>query len=194
MAVDKDKLEEDASIARFYKIDSKDGFVMEKVKDTYKDVDDYISTYEPLLLEEAKAQIIQDKFLTPANDMDDKKSVSQNDLLLLSKQKYEKETLSPTIYAFVLVESRQPSGFRIRIMYLSGEVTNSNPYAVKPRLRLLNMKSLVTSSSERDRFFYTCKVPNKDFDSFFSDENMKSFAVKEESSSTEAVRNDDVDN
>lgn len=34
----------------------------------------------------------------------------------------------------------------------------------------------------------------KDFDSFFSDENMKSFAVKEESSSTEAVRNDDVDN
>ncbi|CAB4276452.1 unnamed protein product [Prunus armeniaca] len=116
MAVDKDKLEEDASIARFYKI---------------------------VLI------------LTPANDMDGKKSVSQNDLLLLS---------------------------------------NSNTYAVKPRLRLLNMKSLVTSSSERDRFFYTCKVPNKDFDSFFSDENMKSFAVKEESSSTEAVRNDDVDN
>ncbi|KAH0985380.1 hypothetical protein GBA52_012557 [Prunus armeniaca] len=91
MAVDKDKLEEDASIARFYKIDSKDGFVMEKVKDTYKDVDDYISK--------------------------------------------------------------------------------------KPKLRLFKIN-----------------VPNKDFDSFFSDENMKSFAVEEESSSTEAVRNDDVDN
>lgn len=34
---------------------------MGKVKDTYKDVDDYISTYEPLLFEEVKAQIIQSK-------------------------------------------------------------------------------------------------------------------------------------
>lgn len=29
------------------------------MKSTYKDVDDYISTFEPLLLEEVKAQIIQ---------------------------------------------------------------------------------------------------------------------------------------
>lgn len=29
------------------------------MKSTYKDVDDYISTFEPLLLEEIKAQIIQ---------------------------------------------------------------------------------------------------------------------------------------
>ncbi|CAL8147927.1 unnamed protein product [Prunus armeniaca] len=140
MAVDKDKLEEDASIARFYKIDSKDGFVMEKVKDTYKDVDDYISKKPKLRLFKINE--------TP------RKGVLWSALKL--------------------------------ICFIS--------LSIKPRLRLLNMKSLVTSSSERDRFFYTCKVPNKDFDSFFSDENMKSFAVKEESSSTEAVRNDDVDN
>jgi senataxin len=30
-----------------------------EVKDTYKDVDDYISTFEPLLFEEVKAQITQ---------------------------------------------------------------------------------------------------------------------------------------
>lgn len=30
-----------------------------KVKDKYKDVDDYISTYEPLIFEEAKSQIIR---------------------------------------------------------------------------------------------------------------------------------------
>lgn len=32
---------------------------LKEVKSTYKDVDDYISTFEPLLLEEIKAQIIQ---------------------------------------------------------------------------------------------------------------------------------------
>jgi senataxin len=32
-----------------------------KVKKQYKDVDDYINTYEPLIFEEAKAQIIRGK-------------------------------------------------------------------------------------------------------------------------------------
>lgn len=32
---------------------------LKEVKASYKDVDDYISTFEPLLLEEVKAQIIQ---------------------------------------------------------------------------------------------------------------------------------------
>ena len=31
------------------------------MKDTYKDVDDYLATFEPLLFEEVKAQIVQDK-------------------------------------------------------------------------------------------------------------------------------------
>jgi len=32
-----------------------------KVKNRYKDVDDYIETYEPLIFEEAKSQIIKQK-------------------------------------------------------------------------------------------------------------------------------------
>lgn len=40
-----------------------EGLGIAKVKDTYKDVDDYISTYEPLLFEEVKAQILQEKDL-----------------------------------------------------------------------------------------------------------------------------------
>lgn len=32
---------------------------LSEVKDTYKDVDDYISTFEPLLFEEVKAQVTQ---------------------------------------------------------------------------------------------------------------------------------------
>lgn len=32
-----------------------------KVKTKYKDVDDYIATYEPLIFEEAKSQIIKQK-------------------------------------------------------------------------------------------------------------------------------------
>ena len=32
-----------------------------KVKNRYTDVDDYIATYEPLIFEEAKSQIIKEK-------------------------------------------------------------------------------------------------------------------------------------
>ena len=34
---------------------------LKQVKDTYKDVDDYLATFEPLLFEEVKAQIVQGK-------------------------------------------------------------------------------------------------------------------------------------
>ncbi|KAM0972355.1 hypothetical protein ACFX1X_020392 [Malus domestica] len=140
MAVDKDKLQEDAAIARFYRIilswdyfrlrkeanklkdkqqKSKGGEIdyeglgIARVKDTYKDVDDYISTYEPLLFEEVKAQILQEKDMDELEDprenlvveytdvdgyhlatltrdqgdMEESGSITQNDLLLLSGQK-----------------------------------------------------------------------------------------------------------
>lgn len=32
---------------------------LRKVKDTYTDIDDYLATFEPLLFEEVKAQIVQ---------------------------------------------------------------------------------------------------------------------------------------
>ena len=34
---------------------------LREVKNTYKDVDDYLATFEPLLFEEVKAQIVQGK-------------------------------------------------------------------------------------------------------------------------------------
>ncbi|XP_008218818.1 PREDICTED: probable helicase MAGATAMA 3 isoform X2 [Prunus mume] len=209
MAVDKDKLQEAAPIARFHKIvlgwdyygllteltknekknkkknkgEIDDGLGMGKVKDTYKDVDDYISTYEPLLFEEVKAQIIQSKdenqLLNPKrnlvvactevdgfhlatltyekSDMDDKEAISQNDLLLLLKPNHQDKEELPTVYAFALVESRQASSFRIR-MYLAGEAKNLKTDAVETCPRLLNLKSLVTSSIEGERFFVTRKI------------------------------------
>ncbi|XP_073133185.1 probable helicase MAGATAMA 3 [Henckelia pumila] len=82
MAVEKNKLEEEACVLRFYKIvlswdylrilkeskkwshDKKiigEGGVagLKKVKDTYTDVDDYFNTFDPLIFEEVKAQISQ---------------------------------------------------------------------------------------------------------------------------------------
>lgn len=72
MALDKEKLQEESVIRRFYKIILSWNYVtllkhkgsapkLVKVKDKYKDVDDYISTYEPLIFEEAKSQITQGK-------------------------------------------------------------------------------------------------------------------------------------
>jgi senataxin len=79
MAVDKEKLQDESPMLRFcriilgwdyfrvlkesYKNKGKDGdgasssFGLMDVKDTYNDLDDYISTFEPLLFEEVKAQI-----------------------------------------------------------------------------------------------------------------------------------------
>jgi senataxin len=80
MAIDNGKLQEEeaSSVTRFYNIilgwdykqltkenerknrkDSKEK--LNVVKNTYKDVDDYFETFEPLLFEEVKAQILQNK-------------------------------------------------------------------------------------------------------------------------------------
>ena len=40
--------------------DDEDTSSLPKVKPRYKDVDEYISTYEPLIFEEAKSQIIKE--------------------------------------------------------------------------------------------------------------------------------------
>ncbi|XP_059591311.1 probable helicase MAGATAMA 3 isoform X4 [Vitis vinifera] len=128
--VDKKSLEEEACILRFCKIvlgwdyvqllkESKknsrnigDGSApgLRKVKDTYTDIDDYLATFEPLLFEEVKAQIVQgrdeeevsewkfaivrecsetDGFSIPVvgYKAEEGESISQNDLLLLSKTK-----------------------------------------------------------------------------------------------------------
>lgn len=202
MAVDRDKLQEESPMLRFYRIilgwdyfrllkesyknkgNSGDGtsLGLSEVKDTYKDVDDYISTFEPLLFEEVKAQVTQkreeedvtewksrvvvecnevDGFHLPAVTYaadDTEEAISQNDLLLLSKENFQEGTRLPTTYAFALVENCQNDRFRLR-MYLSGEVEHSNRDVVQPCQRLLSMRALITSpTSEVDKLFYSLKI------------------------------------
>ncbi|KAI5661475.1 hypothetical protein M9H77_20798 [Catharanthus roseus] len=193
MAVDKNKLEEEACVHRFYKIvlswdylrllkqstknskDTGDKSGLKAVKDTYKDVNDYLATFEPLLFEEVKAQIIQGKneeeatewvqgmtaecsevngFYLPMVICVNAESISQNDLLLLSNKKFGEGRELPTAYAFGLVEHRQHDKIRLR-MNLSGEVKGFNTDEVQSCPRLLNMHPLIT---EVQRYFFIMKI------------------------------------
>lgn len=202
MAVDKDKVQEEASIIRFCKIilgwdyfrllnesskNSKgkvDGasLGLRKVKDTYKNVEDYMKTFEPLLFEEVKAQIVQqqkdegevaewkmrlvmecseaDGFHFPAvtYEADEDESIFQNDLLLLSKEEFKEGSKTlPTTYAFALVEHRQKNLLRLR-MYLKEEVLHINKDA-KSSQRLSDMRALITSSATAiDKRLFSIKI------------------------------------
>ncbi|KAK1374132.1 tRNA-splicing endonuclease positive effector (SEN1) [Heracleum sosnowskyi] len=194
MAVGKNKVEEEACSLRFYRrvlgwdylrllqeSDQRNNhnnvrdLGLKKVKHTYKDVDEYISTYEPLLFEEVKAQIVQLKdqeedeewktgMIVECKEVDgfhllvvfgeNWDSIQQNDLLLLSSNKLhnsESEDL-PTIYAFGLVEYTIPGKFGIKIglrMQLGGEIKGGlNVDEIKSCPRLLRMRPLVKESPE----------------------------------------------
>ncbi|XP_010670996.2 probable helicase MAGATAMA 3 isoform X1 [Beta vulgaris subsp. vulgaris] len=199
MAIEKNKVEEEACMIRFYKIvlswdyfrilqhskkssrDIKKGSDsgLKEVKDTFKDIDDYLSTFEPLLFEEVKAQISQAKneeegtsvheqkmclvkecsdsegfyFPVVLYRADEGESISQNELLLLSKEKFEKDKF-PSTYAFALVEHRQYDSLRLR-MFLQGEVKGIDIHHTEPCVRLVNMRSRL---SEEKTFFYISKV------------------------------------
>ncbi|KNA06822.1 hypothetical protein SOVF_177480 isoform B [Spinacia oleracea] len=188
MAIEKIKVEEEACMIRFYKIvlswdyfllvdqyqeqESRKEIVkgLKAVKDTFKDVDDYLSIFEPLLFEEVKAQIGRGEegtselkqtmsivkecsdsegFYFPAvlfNREDERESFYQNDLLLLSKEK----TKRPETYAFALVEHRQNDSLRLR-MLLQGENKGTDTHSV----RLVNMRSCVCTDKA---FLYISKV------------------------------------
>ncbi|KAK6119170.1 hypothetical protein DH2020_047102 [Rehmannia glutinosa] len=204
MAVDKNKLEEEACVLRFYKIvlswdylrvlkesnkrnyDKKtgDGSAegLKEVKNTYKDVDEYLDTFEPLLFEEVKAQIAQRKddeeetewqramvvecseangfhlpIMVVYSDSPDAKLVSQNDLLLLSTKKFGEGKQLPATYAFALVEHRGgPNQDQLRLrLHLSGEVKRYNTDDIQTCPRLLNMISIV---SEAQKLLYVLKI------------------------------------
>ncbi|KAL1802102.1 hypothetical protein ACET3Z_030749 [Daucus carota] len=190
MAVDKIKVEEEACTLRFYKIvlswdylrllresDQKNNkkagdLGLKEVKHTYKDVNEYISIFEPLLFEEVKAQIVQQKdqeediewktgIIVECNEADgfhlpvvfgeNWDSIQQNDLLLLSRKKLEESEDLSTIYAFGLVEYKQSgsNGGKIGLrMQLGGEVKGSNADEVKSCPRLSRMRPLVKESQK----------------------------------------------
>ncbi|KAK7368741.1 hypothetical protein VNO80_10771 [Phaseolus coccineus] len=132
MAVEKEKLQEESVIRRFYQIilswdyfallkefkkqknSEKKGTAkstLVKLQNWYTDVDDYIATYEPLIFDEAKSQIIKEKeeeeddfhFIEFPCEINVGESISQNDLLLLSKDKFVDGKRLPTVYAFALL-------------------------------------------------------------------------------------------
>ncbi|XP_076960265.1 putative helicase MAGATAMA 3 [Bidens hawaiensis] len=190
MAIERNLIEEEAGcLHRFYKIvlgwdyirlvqnsidqkknnnkaNEKD-LGLKHVKETYKDVDDYLATFEPLLFEEVKAQILQakddeeqetewklgivnkpcetDGFHLLELLVDDWGSVSQNDLLLMSEQKFQHDNKRPTTYAFALVEHRVADKLRLR-MQLDGEIKRVSTNDVTTSKRLLNVRSRITNT------------------------------------------------
>ncbi|XP_027774107.1 probable helicase MAGATAMA 3 isoform X2 [Solanum pennellii] len=199
MAVDKNKLEEEALSLRFYKIvlswdylrlikesdrkkgkwDDDNALVLKKAKNSYKDVQDYLATFEPLLFEEVKAQIIQGKkddeeetlwmkavtvgcseidgFHFPMISCSDAESIQQNDLLLLSNKEFGDGKRLPTAYAFALVEDRRPDKIRLR-MHLSGEVKQLNTQEIEACSRLLSMRPLVTENAKLLHVLKICSL------------------------------------
>nr|XP_016466044.1 PREDICTED: probable helicase MAGATAMA 3 [Nicotiana tabacum] len=202
MAVDKNKLDEEACSLRFYKIilswdylrllkesdrknhkkdkgDDDTAPGLKKAKNSYKDVEDYIATFEPLLFEEVKAQIVQGKkddeeetqwmkavtvgcseidgFHFPMISSSDAESISQNDLLLLSNKEFGEGKRLPTAYAFALVEDRRPDKIRLR-MYLSGEVKQLSTEETEACPRLLNMRPLVTENAKLLHVLKICSL------------------------------------
>ncbi|KAJ8529843.1 hypothetical protein K7X08_036678 [Anisodus acutangulus] len=202
MAVDKSKLDEEACILRFYKIvlswdylrlikesdrknnkkdkgDDDNALVLRKAKNSYKDVDDYLATFEPLLFEEVKAQILQGKkndeeetqwmkavtvgcsevdgFHFPMISCSDVESISQNDLLLLSNKEFGDGKRLPTAYAFALVEDRRPDKIRLR-MHLSGEFKQLNTEETEACSRLLSMRPLVTENAKLLHVLKICSL------------------------------------
>ncbi|KAI3770289.1 hypothetical protein L6452_01416 [Arctium lappa] len=200
MAIDRNLIEEEGCLHRFYKIvlgwdylrllkessskKSKNTSVNEKslglkhVKDTYKDVDDYLSTFEPLLFEEVKAQIVQGKneeeetewkmgmviqchetdgFHLPEVFGEDWGSVSQNDLLLLTKKKFGDDKELPTTYAFALVEHRLPDKIRLR-MQLDEEIKRVDTDELNASKRLLKMRSLIVEQNKTWSIMKICSL------------------------------------
>nr|XP_043622899.1 probable helicase MAGATAMA 3 [Erigeron canadensis] len=188
MAIESNLKQEDG-IHRFYKIvlgwdyirllnessssskkgkNSEENLGLKEVKNTYKDDKDYIDTFEPLLFEEVKAQIVQGKneedeeetewklgIVIDCTETDgfhllevfgeDWGSLSQNDLLLLSNKKFGDGEKIPTAYAFALVEDRRPDRIRLR-MQLDREIKRVDIDEVSPSKRnnrLSRMRSLI---------------------------------------------------
>ncbi|KAK7373156.1 hypothetical protein VNO80_06554 [Phaseolus coccineus] len=206
MAVEKEKLQEESVIRRFYRIilswdyfallkefkkqknSEKKGTAklstLVKVKNRYTDVDDYIATYEPLIFEEAKSQIIKEKeeedvtdwklgvvkswseaddfhFIEFPCEIIEGESISQNDLLLLSKDKFVDGKRLPTVYAFALVEHVRKF-FETRLvrvrLYLAGEFLKFNTDNVQSCPRLFNMRSHVCETERQLYFMKLCSL------------------------------------
>ncbi|KAG2399306.1 helicase MAGATAMA 3 [Vigna angularis] len=156
-----------------------------KVKNRYTDVDDYIATYEPLIFEEAKSQITKEKeeeevtdwklgvvkswneaddfhFIEFPCEINEGESISQNDLLLLSRDKqFADGKILPTFYAFALVEHvwKYFATPLVQVrLYLAGEFLKYNTDDVKSCPRLFNMRSYICETERQLYFRKQCSL------------------------------------
>ncbi|KAL0335170.1 UNVERIFIED_CONTAM: putative helicase MAGATAMA 3 [Sesamum radiatum] len=148
MAVDKNKLEEEVCVLRFYKIVLSWDYLR-----ILKESDVFISQTEWQQAIVAECSEVNG-FHLPMVICSDAESISQNDLLLLSTKKFGEGKQLPTTYAFALVEHRQQDKIRLRL-YLGGEVKRYNTDAIETCPRLLNMLPIVT---EVQKYFYVMKI------------------------------------
>ncbi|CAI8599413.1 unnamed protein product [Vicia faba] len=186
-------LQEESVIRRFYRIilrwnyvtvraEKQNGKTKESapklgnVKDKYKDVNDYISTYEPLIFEEAKSQIKRGleenenekgaewkfgavnscsesddfHFLEFLCELEEGESISQNDLLLISKEKCVNGKIT---HAFALVENVRKISesilLRVRL-YLAGEFSHFTTYICEKERQFYFVKMCNLSTIARE--------------------------------------------
>ncbi|WOL15526.1 hypothetical protein Cni_G24307 [Canna indica] len=150
---------------------------LKRVKSTFKDVDEYLGIFEPLLFEEVKAQIVQgnddeDKMdwqkgaIVSCNETDGfhkvslavldefREDVSENDLVLLSKNKFE-EGVAPDTYAFAMVEHRGGRETLALRTFVAGEIKRLDKADPEPSQRLLKMHSILKAT---ESFLWILKI------------------------------------
>ncbi|XP_015631205.1 probable helicase MAGATAMA 3 [Oryza sativa Japonica Group] len=151
-----------------------------RVKNTYASVAEYLAVFEPLLFEEVKAQIVQGRSdeeeeagqnwqkgivasctesegfhkVSMAVLDDFREMVSENDLLLLSKEKFE-EGVTPSAYAFALVEQRGGRETISLRTFVAGEIKNLN--VAKP-VSCSRLQRIASIFSTTESFLWILKI------------------------------------
>eukprot|EP01018_Ginkgo_biloba_P018605 Gb_01813 [translate_table: standard] len=158
---------------------AKDAAALKKVGSSFKDINDYLSVFEPLLFEEVKAQIVRgqeeedgggakewrkaavasceraNEFYTVrlALQAEYAEDFTENDLLVLSKGKFQEGTVLP--HAFAMVEGRDGKTILKLRMFLDGEVSQLNVDKISQSSRLTNMLAILQAP---DAILLICKL------------------------------------
>ncbi|KAL5216782.1 hypothetical protein ABZP36_008183 [Zizania latifolia] len=153
---------------------------LRRVKNTYSSVAEYLAVFEPLLFEEVKAQIVQGHsdeeeeaglgwqkgIVASCSEsegfhkvsmavLDDfREIVSENDLLLLSREKFD-EGVTPSAYAFALVEQRGGRETISLRTFVAGEIKNLNVAKPVSSSRLQHIASIFSTT---ESFLWILKI------------------------------------
>ncbi|KAI5004009.1 hypothetical protein ZWY2020_031252 [Hordeum vulgare] len=132
-----------------------------EVKNSYASVDEYLGVFEPLLFGGggggggwldgqrgavrscAESEGFHKLSMLVSDGLRDIVSLSENDLLLLSKEKFE-EGVNPTAYAFAVVEQRGGKDTLSLRTFVAGEIQNLNVAQPVKSLRLHRFASILS--------------------------------------------------